>query len=459
MMQLFDKVITTGNVRALLWLTAIAFAALSCHLIIEHFRKSIIDNISKIYPSTRNDDAPFFKIAFKNTAASFLDLIWLPLLVGLVFLLLPTAGFILFTAIFCEMLLLTTSWQRTAFDGSIDNTISPLQPIKLIRMISQLSILGSSAWFVSQGEISAGTMIALSLLSVRCLLPLEQLASHLPLLKQGYYDLKDYRKKLARIQKHQLNLPAFDPKRPIEVRNLAIKTAEDASPLLLGSNLILDPQKIYCITGGSSTGKTLFCDILAGKFTPLSGSVKYREINLQQWHLNAEATADLNSSFCYYIQQLYCPQKPSKDFITPILQDDELYDLAEQFDVLSLLTDTQNFTKRLENASFSEQKALEVLSCAVLNPWILIIDDPTQGFDLEQRKAFSSFLRHRKKNHCITVLSSQNPAMMAASDHIMMLQKNVPAKLLNPKDFIPSASKIATSSHIGTLPVAKFKTS
>lgn len=155
---------------------------------------------------------------------------------------------------------------------------------KLIRTALQIFILGLGAYYVIQGELTSGAMIAASIIMGRALAPVEQAigawkhaVSALQAFKrlQSYLDKGDPRPEIIELPK---------PKGRIDVENLLYIPQGSKKPILQGITFTLMPGESLGIIGPSAAGKSTLARLLVGIWPPNNGFVRLDGANIYEWN-------------------------------------------------------------------------------------------------------------------------------------------------------------------------------
>lgn len=173
--------------------------------------------------------------------------------------------------------------------------------IKFLRMAMQSLSLGLAAYLAVKGEISAGSIIAASVLLSRAVAPVEQLVGAWPSLIQArasWAALIDLFASTAGVDRPRTALPA--PEGRVEVEGVSVRLPGTEAPQLRQVNLSLSPGQTLGVVGPSGSGKTTFARVLAGAHDPTTGVVR-----LDGAEYRARASDDLARHIGYL------PQNPS----------------------------------------------------------------------------------------------------------------------------------------------------
>lgn len=152
-----------------------------------------------------------------------------------------------------------------------------------IRLGLQIAILGAGAALVLQAELSAGGMIAASIILARALSPVERAISAWK--SFGSYRLA--RSRLALLFKETAT-PTERVSLPKPAGNLAVKDVryfapESRAPLVKSVSFQLRPGELCGVLGPSGSGKSSLCRLLVGAWRPSFGEVRLDGAELAEW--------------------------------------------------------------------------------------------------------------------------------------------------------------------------------
>ena len=151
------------------------------------------------------------------------------------------------------------------------------------RMIVQSCMLGLGAYLAIEGEISAGTIIAVSILASRALAPVDQtIASWRGFVaaRQGYGRLR--RLLLASNQP----CPRFElppPQQSLAVEALSVGAPGATKPIIRHIRFRLEAGQTLGIIGASAAGKSTLARALVGVWAPLAGKITLDGADIRHW--------------------------------------------------------------------------------------------------------------------------------------------------------------------------------
>ena len=154
---------------------------------------------------------------------------------------------------------------------------------KTARMVVQSCMLGLGAYLAIKGEISAGTIIAVSILSSRALAPVDQaIASWRGFVaaRQGYGRLRHLLSVHGEAA-HVLELPS--PRKSLSADGLSVGAPGSAKPIIRNIGFKLEAGQTLGIVGASASGKSTLARALVGVWPPLAGRVQFDGADIQHW--------------------------------------------------------------------------------------------------------------------------------------------------------------------------------
>ena len=144
---------------------------------------------------------------------------------------------------------------------------------KFFRVLIQSAVLGYGAYLAIRNEISAGMIIAGSILLGRALAPIEGVIN-------SWKQLSEFKKSYANLEatlsnaiEHQHTVKLGRPDGSYELSNVSLQLREGGSPTLQEINLKIGAGEVIAVIGPSGAGKTSLLKLLAGIYAPSKGHV------------------------------------------------------------------------------------------------------------------------------------------------------------------------------------------
>jgi PrtD family type I secretion system ABC transporter len=154
---------------------------------------------------------------------------------------------------------------------------------KFVRMTLQVGILGVGAYLAMHQHISAGIMIAASIVMGRALAPVEQAVGQW----KGFVAARQSHQRLKKLfdaipeEEERTTLPK--PKGDVKVEGLTAVLPDTRETVLRNINFGIDKGDALAIVGPSGSGKTTLVRHIAGAGTPAAGAVRLDGTELKHW--------------------------------------------------------------------------------------------------------------------------------------------------------------------------------
>ena len=154
---------------------------------------------------------------------------------------------------------------------------------KTFRQFLQSAMLGLGAWLVLRGELSAGVMIAGSILLGRALAPIETAIGQWALGQRALEGWRRLEQLLATVPPEPPRTALPRPKARICVENLTVVPPGETVSTLRLLNFSVQPGEAVGVIGPSGSGKSTLARALCGIWQPASGRVQLDGAALDQY--------------------------------------------------------------------------------------------------------------------------------------------------------------------------------
>ena len=209
----------------------------------------------------------------------------------------------------------------------------------------------------------------------------------------------------------------------LEVRNLNF-SFERQTPILKDINLTLPEGKIVALLGRNGSGKTTFARTLMCINPPPKGAVFLHGKDVAMLGAR-EIAAEIGYVF----------QNPDHQFVTDRVDDEIAYglrvrDYAEEAIKrrVAEILDIVDLARYRERSPFSlslgERRRLSVATMLVLEPKLLVLDEPTIGQDHERAQQLMGLMARLKERHRTTILMITHDVRLVAdwADRALVMQ-------------------------------------
>ncbi len=195
-------------------------------------------------------------------------------------------------------------------------------------------------------------------------------------------------------------------------------------------NLSLDIGEIVALIGENGAGKSTLMRIMTGYLAPTCGSVSVFDNDIEKNRLKA-------LSYIGYVPELSVLYGDMivYDFLAWISNiwniknaSSAISEAAKQMDIIDVLNE------RIDNLSKGYKKRVEIASAILHKPQFLILDEPTDGLDPNQKYDIRLFMKNYAQNHTVLVSTHVLEDADVAS-RVIMMKKGKIIKDTTIKDF------------------------
>ena len=176
-----------------------------------------------------------------------------------------------------------------------------------------------------------------------------------------------------------------------------------------GMSIEVKEGEIYCILGGNGTGKTTTLSIICGILTPYRGKVFIWDKNLAKMSTKEKFINNLG----------VLPQNPQSLFVKKTVELD-LYEILSDLKLskeekshkikeIAKLTEIENLLNQHPyDLSGGEQQRAALAKILLLEPRILLLDEPTKGLDNFFKDKLARILKALSNKGVTTVMVSHD---------------------------------------------------
>ena len=295
---------------------------------------------------------------------------------------------------------------------------------KSFRMFLQSATLALGAYLVLQGSMSAGAMIACSILLARALAPLEQTISGWPALRAAQGSWSSLSTLLSYAQDDVAPVKALTHVSNLTVTDLAVRPPGTSYPKLSHVSFAARPGEAIGVIGASSSGKSVLAWALTGLWQPVAGSVRLGGTSLSLLSaterarhigfLNQEPTL-FSATIAENIGGLDC-----SDFDS-IKSAAELAGINE---MILALPDGYNTVVGEGGCQLSagERQRLALARAVHGNPALIVLDEPDAHLDTDALQRLNTMIKRLKAAGKIVLVTSHRPSTVAECDNILVLK-------------------------------------
>jgi ATP-binding cassette subfamily C protein len=306
---------------------------------------------------------------------------------------------------------------------------------KTFRLFLQSAMLAIGAYLVLQNEMTAGAMIAGSILLGRSLAPIEQALGSWPVVQQalaGWKSLSDILE-FVPSSKEKTELPT--PKAHISVHGLAVVPAGDDRAALRGVSFEVKPGQAMGVIGPSASGKSSLARAITGIWPAAAGRVNLDGAALGQYDPEIlggyigylpQAVALFKGTIAENIARLAVT--PHAEAVVAAAQ------LAGAHDMIKTLP--KGYDTQISNdarLSGGQRQIIGLARALYGTPLLLVLDEPNSNLDSIGTNALNNAIRSIKQRGGAVVIIAHRPAAIAECDTLLVLE-NGSQKAFGPRD-------------------------
>ncbi|KKX27083.1 type I secretion system permease/ATPase [Rhizobium sp. LC145] len=321
-----------------------------------------------------------------------------------------------------------------------------------LRLILQSAILGVGAWLVVEQQVTAGVMIASSIMMGRALAPVDlAIGSWKPFLmaRQSWDRLSGLLSMMPETPA-VMALPA--PTESLTVENLTIVPPGSAKiPTIAGVSFSLWAGSAVGVIGPSGSGKSTLSRVIVGAWSPVGGKVRLDGASLDQWDRDA-----LGKHIGYLPQGVELFEGTIGENISRFDQDADPQAIVEAARAAEAHELILRFEKGYETEigeagsmlSAGQRQRIGLARALYGNPFLVVLDEPNANLDAEGEAAVVKAIAAIRARNGIAVVVAHRPSALGSVDLVLMIDNGRMAAF-GPKDEVLSRVLKARSRGVG----------
>lgn len=297
--------------------------------------------------------------------------------------------------------------------------------IKTIRFMMQSGILATGAWLAIQGEISAGVMIAASIMMSRALAPIEAAVTQWRSFIAARQAKGRLNIALSHLEKAKPDTRLALPKQSLRVDQVSCGPMGESKPFVTEVSFSLAAGDGLGIIGPSGSGKSTLARALVGAVPTLGGSIRLDGAEIDQW------AANRRGEFIGYLpQDLQLFEGTVADNICRFRQDvssESIINAAKMANlhdfIVRLPKGYDTFIGRAGLSLSGGQKQRIALARAIYgNPFLLVLDEPNSNLDAEGEVALTSAVETLREQGGIVVVIAHRPSALGNMNKVLCMR-------------------------------------
>ena len=299
---------------------------------------------------------------------------------------------------------------------------------KVLRLLLQSLILGLGAYFVIKQELTAGAMIAASIMMGRALAPIETTIANWRAFVAARQSIRRLSEALTRAAPRTAVTALPPPARSLDVEQVMIAAPGTTTPIVTGVHFSLKAGEALGVIGPSGAGKTSLIRALVGIWPPVKGNVRLDGAELGQWD------PELRGRHIGFVSQTV-----------------ELFDgtISENIARMAVAPDVDNVLRAAQAAgahdmvlrlpsgydtkvgeggealSGGQRQRIALARALYGDPFLVVLDEPNANLDSDGELALQQAMQALKARGAIVVLIAHRPATLSVCDRLLVLANGV----------------------------------
>ncbi len=307
---------------------------------------------------------------------------------------------------------------------------------RTLRLMFQSGMLGLGALLAVQQEISAGSMIAASIIMARALAPVEQAVAHW----QPYLGFRSAWSRLSDLMKQTPApaepMPLPDPKGALEVEGLSAFVPDSDKPIVFNVSFKVEAGTGLGVIGPTGAGKSTLARAIVGAWPRMRGKVRLDGAEVRQWD-----AVSLGKHLGYLPQDVELFEGTVAENISrfqPEANPQTIVAAARQAAVHEMVLKLPDgYNTRVgaggHRLSAGQLQRIGLARAMYGDPALLIMDEPNANLDAEGEAALVQAVANARKRGATVIVVAHRPSALAAIDTLLML-KDGKQVAFGPKD-------------------------
>ena len=339
------------------------------------------------------------------------------------------------------------SLDATISSSDLTGTYTTLS--KTLRQFLQSAMLGLGAYLVLQSEMTAGAMIAGSILLGRALAPVEQAVAQWPLVQRAQ---SGWDKLAELLEKSPVDLPRTAlpvPKALLDVQQLTVIPPGEKHAALRMMSFRVAPGQALGVIGQSGAGKSTLARAITGVWPAAGGKVRLDGAAIEQYD------PDVLGSYIGYLPQRVTlfDGTIAENIARMALEPDaakvvEAAVRAGAHDMILQMPDGYDTRVSAQGGRLSggQMQRIGLARAMYGDPVVLVLDEPNSNLDQSGSEALNAAIREIKAAGGAVLIMAHRPAAILECDLLLVIEGGM-RKAFGPRDDVLKA-EVANAGQI-----------
>lgn len=307
---------------------------------------------------------------------------------------------------------------------------------KTFRLFLQSAMLGLGAWLVLRGEMTAGAMIAASILMGRALAPIEVAVGQWSVVQRAQEGWERLAELLSRVPDEPQRTALPQPRAVLDFENVTIIPPGESTATLRMVSFRLEAGQALGVIGPSGSGKSTLARALIGVWRPTVGKVRLDGAALEQYDPDI-----LGSYFGYLPQRVVLFDGSIAENIARLHANPDPEKVvaaakkAAAHDMIVRLPDGYDTRVSAIGGRLSGGQIQRIALARAMygDPLILVLDEPNSNLDNEGTVALNLAIRSMKSEGKSVLIMAHRPNAIQECDLLLVLDEGI-RQAFGPRD-------------------------
>jgi len=315
------------------------------------------------------------------------------------------------------------AWQAVASDrGS-----SIMATMRSFRQIVQVAILGVGGYLCLQGELSAGGIVAASILVGRALAPIEIAVAQWRVFQNARGSWNRLQDLFRAVPPDRERMPLPAPKGDITVEQIVASAPGEKTAILRGVSFQIKKGETLAVIGPSAAGKSSLIRVVLGVWPALGGTVRFDGFEVNHWN-----PTELGRHIGYLPQDVELFAGTVAQNIArfreadhaEIIQAAELAGVHEMIQQMPAGYDTQ-IGDGGQALSGGQRQRIGLARAIYGKPTIVVLDEPNANLDSTGETALVGAIRYLKTMGSTVIFVTHKTNMLTLADKVLLMEQGV----------------------------------
>ena len=306
---------------------------------------------------------------------------------------------------------------------------------KFVRYTMQSLSLGAGALLVIQGELTGGAMIAANVLMNRALAPIDMLVAtwrSFITARESFLRLSEL---LAEHPERDLALKRARPRGALALEQVSATAPGRPQPILQQVTLALEPGEVLVVLGPSGSGKSTLARVMLGIWGETSGAVRLDGLPIDTWDRD-----ELGPHVGYLPQDIELFDGTIAENIARMgdVNSDQVIAAAKAAGLHDMIL---RFPKGYDTSmgeagsllSGGQRQRVALARALYGQPALVVLDEPNANLDDAGEAALGRAVLGLKRAGSTVVLVTHRPGAIGLADKLLVLQDGR-VRLFGPRD-------------------------